>query len=131
MTTPFGGLFSDPFETPEAQTGSMYYVGARYNFNDDKTKIGLECNQGSEYWFNFAPAQDDIIAPKTSTRGAVWEAYLTHRIAKQFILKLDYITTTTTTPARAGTWARPRNWTTSPPILGFPTYRRPTSSRWA
>ena len=60
--TPFGGLLSDPFETPEEHSGSMYYLGARYNFNNDKTMIGLEYNHGSEYWFNFTPAQDDIIA---------------------------------------------------------------------
>ncbi len=76
VTTPFGGLLSDPFETPEEHSGSMYYLGARYNFNNDKTMIGLEYNHGSEYWFNFTPAQDDIIAAKTNTRGDVIEAYL-------------------------------------------------------
>jgi len=71
VTTPFGGLFADPFAPVESQTGSMYYLGARYNLSNEKTKIGLEWNKGSQYWFNFAPAQDDIIAPKTSTRGTV------------------------------------------------------------
>ncbi|MDX2437156.1 MAG: DUF3373 family protein, partial [Acidobacteriota bacterium] len=90
VTTPFGGLFSDPFQTPEKQDGYMYYLGARYNFANNKTKIGLEYNQGSEYWFNFTPAQDDIIAPKTNTRGSVWEGYVTHRIARRFIAKLGF-----------------------------------------
>jgi hypothetical protein len=90
-TTPFGGLFSDPFSVPEKQSGSMYYLGARYNFPNDKTKVGLEFNHGSEYWFNFAVAEDDIIAPKTNTRGDVFEAYVTHRIRDKFIVKLDYI----------------------------------------
>lgn len=90
VTTPFGGLFCDPFETPEEQSGSMIYAGARYNFNKDKTKLGLEYNHGSEYWFNFTPGQDDIISPKTNTRGTVWEAYLTHRVSRRFIAKVGY-----------------------------------------
>ncbi len=91
VTTPFGGLFSDPFSTPVSQDATMWYVGARYNFNQEKTKFGLEYNHGSKYWFNFTPAQDDIIAPKTNTRGDVWEGYLTHRIYRRFIVKLAYI----------------------------------------
>jgi hypothetical protein len=91
ITTPFGGLFSDPFDTPEKQDAYMYYVGARYNFSNNKTKIGLEYNYGSEYWFNMAVAEDSLFAPKTSVRGNVWEIYLTHRITKGFILKLDYM----------------------------------------
>lgn len=91
ITTPFGGLLSDPFSTPEKQDGTMYYVGVRYNFANDKTKAGLEYNHGSEYWFNFAVAEDDLLAPKTNTRGDVFEAYVTHRIRDRFIFKLDYI----------------------------------------
>ncbi len=64
-TTPFGGLFSDPFETPEEQTGKMAYAGARYSFSDDKTKLGVEYNKGNQYWFNFSHGADDVFAPKT------------------------------------------------------------------
>src|SRR5690242_18099795 len=93
VTTPFGGLGSDPFETPQNHEGQMVYVGLEYNFpqNDGKTKIGFEFNHGTKYWFNFANAEDDIIAPKTNTRGDVYETYLTHRIYDRFILKLGYI----------------------------------------
>jgi hypothetical protein len=91
VTTPFGGLFCDPFEVPEEQDGYMLYAGTRFKFNDDKTKIGLEYNHGSEYWFNFALAEDDIIAPKTGARGDVVETYITHRIHKNFVAKLSYI----------------------------------------
>ncbi len=91
ITTPFGGLFSNPFDAPEKQDGYMYYLGVRYNFGNDKTKLGLEYNQGSEYWFNMAVSEDSLYAPKTSVRGDVWELYLTHRITKNFILKLDYM----------------------------------------
>ena len=90
VTTPFGGLFCDPFETPEEQTGKMAYAGARYSFADEKTKAGLEYNKGNKYWFNFAHGADDLVAPKTGTRGEVWEAYVTHRVDKRFIVKLDY-----------------------------------------
>ena len=72
QTTPFGGLMSDPFETPADHTGNMGYAGIRYNFaNDERTKLGFEFNHGSKYWFNFAQASDDIIAPKTNTRGGI------------------------------------------------------------
>ena len=84
---------SDPFETPVNHDGGMFYAGVRYNFpqNDGRTKIGFEFNHGTKYWFNFAQAEDDIIAPKTDTRGNVYETYLTHRIYDRFIVKLGYI----------------------------------------
>lgn len=91
VTTPFGGLLADPFDTPKSRDGHMYYAGARYNFDNDKTKIGLEFNHGSKYWFNFALAEDDMLGPKTSVRGDVWEVYITHRIRDRFVAKLDYI----------------------------------------
>ena len=125
ITTPFGGMFSDPFETPEKQDGYMYYLGARYSFANDKTKIGLEYNKGSQYWFNMAVAEDDLIAPKTSVRGDVVELYLTHRIAKRFILRATYMHYNFDY-SQSG-WhmgaAKPLNGD-MPPILGFPS---PTS----
>jgi len=125
ITTPFGGMFSDPFETPEKQDGYMYYVGARYSFANDKTKVGLEYNKGSQYWFNMAVAEDDLIAPKTSVRGDVVELYLTHRIAKRFILRATYMHYNFDY-SQSG-WhmgaAKPLN-DDMPPILGFPS---PTS----
>jgi hypothetical protein len=122
VTTPFGGLFSDPFETPEKQDGYMYYLGARYNLANNKTKIGLEYNKGSQYWFNMAVAEDDLIAPKTSVRGDVWELYLTHRITKRFIFKADYMRYNFDY-SQSG-WhmgsAKPLD-SVPPPILGFPS----------
>jgi hypothetical protein len=91
-TTPFGGLMSDPFETPVNRQGYMVLAGLRFNFaNDERTKLGFEFNHGSEYWFNFAQSSDDIVAPKTNTRGDVFETYLTHRINNRFIFKADFI----------------------------------------
>ncbi len=123
VTTPFGGLMSDPFETPEEQTGSMYYIGARYNFNNNKTKLGLEWNKGSEYWFNFAPAQDDLIAPKTSTRGTVIEGYVTHRVSKNFVLKLGYINYDYDYSGSGWHLGAPKDLAETQ-ILGFPTYSK-------
>jgi len=121
VTTPFGGLFSDPFETPESQSGHMYYVGARYNFNDDRTAVGLEYNHGSEYWFNFTPAQDDLIGAKTATRGDVWEAYLLHQIARRFQFKLGYIQYDYDYSGSGWHMGAPKEMD-STPVLGFPTY---------
>jgi hypothetical protein len=121
-TTPFGGMMSDPFETPVNRTGYMGLVGLRYNFpNDERTKLGFEFNHGSQYWFNFAQSADDIIAPKTNTRGNVVEAYLTHRIAERFILKGDFIKYLYDYSGSGWHLGAPKALD-SMPILGFPTY---------
>ncbi|HEY1732252.1 MAG TPA: DUF3373 family protein [Terriglobales bacterium] len=75
--SPFGGLLSDSFTTPVDHTGNMVFAGVRYSFpkNDGRTKIGFEFNHGSKYGFNFAQAEDDILAPKTATRGEVYEGH--------------------------------------------------------
>jgi hypothetical protein len=125
LTTPFGGLFSDPFEVPESQSGTMWYIGARYNLPNGKTKLGIELNHGSKYWFNFAAAEDDIIAPKTNTRGDVWEVYLTHRIAKRFVAKLDLIKYSYDYSGSGWHIGAPKD-IDSTPILGFPTYEDTT-----
>jgi hypothetical protein len=123
LTTPFGGLGSDPFDTPQNHEGQMYYVGVRYSIpqNDGRTKFGFEFNHGTKYWFNFAHAEDDIIAPKTNTRGNVYETYLTHRIADHFVLKADYIRYKYTWSGSGWNVGAPKALDSSP-ILGFPGY---------
>jgi Protein of unknown function (DUF3373) len=71
----------------------MIYASLRYSIpkGDGRTKVGFEFNHGSKYWFNFAQAEDDIIAPKSNTRGEVYETYLTHRINDHFIFKTDFM----------------------------------------
>ena len=126
VTTPFGGLLADPFEQAVEQTGSMYYLGARYNLPNDRTKVGLEWNKGSQYWFNFAPAQDDIIAPKTSTRGTVIEGYVTHRVNPKFVMKLGYISYDYDYSGSGWHLGAPKELVegSAAPILGFPTYKK-------
>ena len=122
QTTPFGGLMSDPFEAPVNRTGYMGLGGIRYNFaNDERTKMGFEFNHGSQYWFNFAQAADDIIAPKTNTRGNVAEVYLTHRISDRFILKGDFIKYIYDYSGSGWHVGAPKKLD-STPVLGFPTY---------
>jgi hypothetical protein len=122
VTTPFGGLVCDPFETPESHSGFMIYGGARYNFGqDERTKIGFEYNYGSKYWFNFAQAEDDILAPKTSARGNVYETYFTHRIADRFIFKGDYTYYDYIWSGSGWHVGAPKRLDEMP-ILGFPTY---------
>ncbi|MEW6128759.1 MAG: DUF3373 family protein [Acidobacteriota bacterium] len=123
-TTPFGGLGVDPFEVPKNQNGSMIYLGARYGFgNDDRSKIGFEFNKGSKYWFNFAQAEDDIISPKTNTRGEVYETYFTHRITSRFIFKADFMRYNYKYSGSGWHLGAPKKLTDSP-ILGFPTYSK-------
>jgi hypothetical protein len=123
VTTPFGGLLSDPFETPVNHSGYMALGGVRFNapWNDGRTKLGFEFNHGSQYWFNFAQASDDIIAPKTNTRGSVFEAYLTHRINERFIFKGDYIKYVYDYSGSGWHVGAPKALN-SQPVLGFPTY---------
>ncbi len=121
VTTPFGGLFTDPFQTPVEHSGTMWYVGGRYNFNQDRTMIGLEYNHGSQYWFNFTPAQDDIIGPKTATRGNVVEAYVIHKIHDRFLVKLDYIDYSYDYSGSGWHIGAPKKLDATP-LLGFPTY---------
>ncbi len=124
VTSPFGGLMSDPFETPVNHDGGMFYAGVRYNVpaNDGRTKIGFEFNHGTKYWFNFAQAEDDIIAPKTDTRGNVYETYLTHRIYDRFIVKLGYIRYNYNYSGSGWHVGAPKDLDTLS-ILGFPTYK--------
>jgi len=123
LTTPFGGLMADPFSTPTNHDGQMYYVGVRYSIpkDDGRTKVGFEFNHGTEYWFNFAQAADDIVAPKTDTRGNVYETYLTHRINDHFLLKGSYINYDYTWSGSGWQVGAPKRLN-STPLLGFPTY---------
>jgi DNA-binding protein YbaB len=119
--SPFGGMFSDPFTEPQSEDGDMIYVGARWNFNQDRTKLGLEFNHGSKYWYNFALGEDDFLAPKTSARGDVWEAYLTHRIRDRFIFKLAYIDYQYDYSGSGWLLGAPKDLDKTP-VLGYPTY---------
>jgi len=75
----FQGLMTGRFFQPEApddKTGWAAYVGARYDYEPSKTKVGIEYNHGSKNWIPFDPASDDIWTAKLGTRGDVYEAYL-------------------------------------------------------
>lgn len=123
LTTPFGGMGSDPFETPVDRNGAMIYFGVRYKFGEDeKTKLGFEFNHGTKYWFNFAQAEDDIVAPKTNARGEVYEVYLTHRINNRFIIKGNYINYRYRYSGSGWHLGAPQRLD-STPILGYPTYQ--------
>ena len=89
----------------------------------ERTKLGFEFNHGSKYWFNFAHDEDDIIAPKTNTRGDVYETYLTHRISDRFILKVDALKYQYNYSGSGWHVGAPKALDSNP-ILGFPTYNR-------
>ena len=75
----FEGLMTGAFFNPEAptsKTGYAAYVGARYDLDASRTKLGFEYNHGSKNWITFAPAADDMWTSKLGTRGDVYEAYL-------------------------------------------------------
>jgi hypothetical protein len=75
----FQGLLTGAFfrpEIPSDKTGWAGYVGARYDYDRTRTKLGFEYNHGSKDWITFAPAADDIWTSKLGTRGNVYEGYL-------------------------------------------------------
>jgi hypothetical protein len=123
QTTPFGGLMSDPFDTPVNHEGQMVYAGLRYSIpqNDGRTKLGFEFNHGTKYWFNFAQAEDDIVAPKSNTRGEAYEVYTTHRINDHFIFKADFTRYNYAWSGSGWHLGAPKRLD-STPLLGFPTY---------
>jgi hypothetical protein len=123
QTAAFGGLGSDPFSTPTDHEGQMYYLGVRYSVpkNDGRTKVGFEFNHGTKYWFNFSNAEDDIIAPKTNTRGDVYETFLTHRISDHFLFKADYIRYNYIWSGSGWHIGEPKKLSATP-LLGFPGY---------
>ncbi len=126
-TTPFGGLFSDPFEVPRKQDGWSLYAGARFDAGASDF-LGLEYNHGSEYWFNFTQSADDLAFSKLATRGDVIEGYWLHefreglgrararfRVSAQYY-DYDYSGSGFQTGA-------PHDLNGAmPPVLGFPTY---------
>jgi len=63
---------------------------------------------------------DDLIAPKTSVRGDVFELFLTHRITKRFILKADYMRYNFDYSQSGWHMGAPKKLESTPaPILGF------------
>ena len=75
----FEGLMTGQFlqpEAPSSKTGYGGYIGARYDFDPSRTKVGFEYNHGSKNWMPFTPAADDMWTSKLGTRGNVYEGYL-------------------------------------------------------
>ena len=73
------GAFFDP-KAPKDKTGYAAYLGARYDYEPTKTKLGFEYNHGSKNWITFAPAADDMWTAKLGTRGNVYETYLVQEL---------------------------------------------------
>jgi hypothetical protein len=75
----FQGLMTGQFfsqEAPTSKTGWAGYLGARYDYEPTRTKLGFEYNHGSKNWITFAPAADDMWTSKLGTRGNVYEGYV-------------------------------------------------------
>jgi hypothetical protein len=64
----------------EEHDGWSVYTGGRYTVQDWGTKLGLEYNYGSKYWFNVTGAEDNLVGSKLSTRGHVLEPYVIQQV---------------------------------------------------
>lgn len=120
ITTPFGGLLSDPFSMPEEQNAYSVYAGLRYDFG--RTQIGGEFNRGSKYWFNFTAAADEILLSKLSTRGNVYEVYVNQQIGKNAQLRLSGLQYDYEYSGSGWHLGEPKKLDEIP-MLGFPTYK--------
>ncbi|MGE3276843.1 MAG: DUF3373 family protein [Vicinamibacterales bacterium] len=122
VTTVFGGLLSDPFESPVDRSAWSVYAGARYDFPNGATQIGAEFNHGSQYWFNFTANADEILLSKLSTRGNVYEVYLNHDFATAATLRISGLTYDYEYSGSGWHMGAPKPIDQTP-MLGFPTYR--------
>lgn len=71
----------------ESHTGTAVYLGGRYDIASTGTKIGLEYNQGSQYWVGMVPAGDDAWTSKLGTRGKVYEVYVIQELQNKALTK--------------------------------------------
>ncbi|MCE5313201.1 MAG: DUF3373 domain-containing protein [Nitrospiraceae bacterium] len=72
----------------QSRSGYAFYLGGRYDISSTGTKIGAEYNQGSKYWFTFAPAADDMWTSKLGTKGNVYEIYLIQELNQKPVSKI-------------------------------------------
>lgn len=71
----------------KSRTGNAVYIGGRYDIETTGTKVGLEYNQGSQYWVGMVPAADDIWTSKLGTRGSVYEVYIIQELKNKPLSK--------------------------------------------
>lgn len=71
----------------KSRTGHSIYVGGSYALPWEG-RVGLEYNQGSQYWMSFTGAEDDTIGSKLAARGQVWEGYYAHTFFKNLEVQL-------------------------------------------
>lgn len=57
------------------ESGYSIHLGARYDIDAIRLKLGAEFNWGSENWIAMAPGHDDLYQSKLATRGSVFEIY--------------------------------------------------------
>lgn len=70
------GLLTSWWDPLKEQDGYSVYLGARYDINDLRLKVGAEYNYGSQYWVGMTPGHDDLYNSKLATRGSVYEVYM-------------------------------------------------------
>jgi hypothetical protein len=120
VTTPFGGLLSDPFSAPESHDAWSIYTGVRYDFAT--SQLGAEYNYGSQYWFNFTHAADEILLSKLATRGHVFEAYFNQQVGEHASLRISGINYDFQYSGSGWHMGAPKKISETP-VLGFPTYK--------
>ena len=68
--------------------GWALYLGARYDIDSTRTKLGAEYNHGSKDWITVVPAGDDMWTSKLGTRGDVYELYAIQELHNKVIDKV-------------------------------------------
>jgi hypothetical protein len=81
----------DPNAPFESHSGYAYWLGGRYGFGkNEKYKIGLEYNHGSQYWVSLTQGSFDVYN-KLATRGDVYEAYVMYVANHYLNFRLGYM----------------------------------------
>jgi len=76
--------------TGENHMGYSVFTGFQIPVEKFRSRVGFEYNYGSQYWFSFTQASDDM-NNKLSTRGHVFEPYyILEVVPKHFLVRLGY-----------------------------------------
>ncbi len=74
----------------EKHSGNAVWAGLIYDFANG-SRLGIEYNHGSKYWFNFTGAEDNVVGSKAAVRGDVYEIYYIYPFfGQKFFLTTGY-----------------------------------------
>lgn len=81
----------------DSQTGTSIWAGFNWPCQfDDTMRLGIEYNEGSQYWRSFTYGEDTLVGSKLAARGSALEFYANKDLIKKYLTmqvrytKIDY-----------------------------------------